>query len=177
MLSLIFVFLFPGLRIRLLEEEEEEEGLTVSLSDCLSSLSVGEWDDDVLSDLWHFKLSFLWNLRTTSSGFSFPSLLTFTAAGQTYKPVVICEIGDLNKEVLSVHTSPCVVNFSALQWQQVESLFISFQRNHVFSCYTRGKAWAQLLKGFLQSLTFKQMLSPDMKYKWCFKHFFTMPGM
>ena len=52
MLSLIFVFLFPGVRIRLLEEEEEEEeGLTVSLSDCLSSLSVGEWDDDVLSDL------------------------------------------------------------------------------------------------------------------------------
>ncbi|KAM8736934.1 protein FAM216A isoform 1-T2 [Acanthopagrus schlegelii] len=37
-------------RIRLLEEEEEE-GLTDSLSDCLSSLSVGEWDDDVLSDL------------------------------------------------------------------------------------------------------------------------------
>ncbi|XP_073338819.1 protein FAM216A [Pagrus major] len=39
-------------RIRLLEEEEqEEEGLNDSLSDCLSSLSVGEWDDDVLLDL------------------------------------------------------------------------------------------------------------------------------
>lgn len=42
--SFIFVFLFPGVL-------EEEEGLTDSLSDCLSSLSVGEWDDDVLSDL------------------------------------------------------------------------------------------------------------------------------
>lgn len=121
--SFIFVFLHPGVL-------EEEEGLTDSLSDCLSSLSVGEWDDDVLSDLWHFTLSFLWNLRTTSKRFSFPSLFTFIAAGQTYKPVVICQIGDLNKEVFSVYTSPCVVNFSALQWQQEES-FCSFHLKEI----------------------------------------------
>ncbi|XP_040916029.1 uncharacterized protein LOC121196898 [Toxotes jaculatrix] len=42
-------------RIRLLEEEEEEEeeeeGLDDFLSESLSSLSVGEWDDDTVSDL------------------------------------------------------------------------------------------------------------------------------
>nr|XP_033499395.1 protein FAM216A [Epinephelus lanceolatus] len=39
-------------RTKLLEEEEEEdEGLDDSLSECLSSLSVGQWDDDTLSDL------------------------------------------------------------------------------------------------------------------------------
>ncbi|XP_074517135.1 protein FAM216A isoform X1 [Sebastes fasciatus] len=38
-------------RIRLLEEDEEEEGLDDSLSVCLSSLSLGEWDDDTFSDL------------------------------------------------------------------------------------------------------------------------------
>ncbi|GLD47609.1 uncharacterized protein AKAME5_000173300 [Lates japonicus] len=39
-----------GARIRLLKEEEEE-GLDDSLSDCLSSLSMGDWDDDILSEL------------------------------------------------------------------------------------------------------------------------------
>ncbi|XP_038585155.1 uncharacterized protein LOC119910561 [Micropterus salmoides] len=39
-------------RIKLLEEEqEEEEGLDDSLSECLSLLSLGEWDDDIISDL------------------------------------------------------------------------------------------------------------------------------
>ncbi|KAG8013093.1 hypothetical protein GBF38_021299 [Nibea albiflora] len=39
-------------RITLLEDEDEdEEGLHDSLSDCLSSLSLGEWDDDTFSDL------------------------------------------------------------------------------------------------------------------------------
>ncbi|TMS21770.1 Protein FAM216A [Larimichthys crocea] len=39
-------------RITLLEDkDEEEEGLNDSLSDCLSSLSMGEWDDDTFSDL------------------------------------------------------------------------------------------------------------------------------
>ncbi|XP_051241359.1 protein FAM216A [Dicentrarchus labrax] len=39
-------------RMRLLEkEEEEEEGLDDSLSECLSSLSLGEWNDDTFSDL------------------------------------------------------------------------------------------------------------------------------
>ncbi|XP_026196057.1 protein FAM216A [Anabas testudineus] len=33
------------------EEEEEEEGLNDSLSDCLSLLSLGDWDDDSFSDL------------------------------------------------------------------------------------------------------------------------------
>ncbi|KAE8290325.1 hypothetical protein D5F01_LYC12047 [Larimichthys crocea] len=41
-----------GARITLLEDkDEEEEGLNDSLSDCLSSLSMGEWDDDTFSDL------------------------------------------------------------------------------------------------------------------------------
>ncbi|TKS87212.1 Protein FAM216A [Collichthys lucidus] len=41
-----------GARITLLEDEdEEEEKLNDSLSDCLSSLSMGEWDDDTFSDL------------------------------------------------------------------------------------------------------------------------------
>ncbi|TKS87180.1 Protein FAM216A [Collichthys lucidus] len=41
-----------GARITLLEDEDEDEkGLNDSLSDCLSSLSVGEWDDDTFSDL------------------------------------------------------------------------------------------------------------------------------
>ncbi|KAG7219889.1 hypothetical protein INR49_018767 [Caranx melampygus] len=40
-------------RISLLEEEEEddEEGADDSLSDCLSSLFLGEWDDDAFTDL------------------------------------------------------------------------------------------------------------------------------
>lgn len=42
--------LLPGARIRLLEEEDEE-GLDDSLSECLSSLSLGDWDDDTFSDL------------------------------------------------------------------------------------------------------------------------------
>ncbi|XP_044022222.1 protein FAM216A [Siniperca chuatsi] len=42
-------------RIKLLEEEEEEEeGLGDCLRECLSSLSLGEWDDDTFSDLRHF---------------------------------------------------------------------------------------------------------------------------
>lgn len=49
----MFPFSLPGARIRLLaeEEEEEEEGLDDSLSECLSSLSLGDWDDDTFSDL------------------------------------------------------------------------------------------------------------------------------
>lgn len=48
----MFLFLSPGARITLLEDkDEEEEGLNDSLSDCLSSLSMGEWDDDTFSDL------------------------------------------------------------------------------------------------------------------------------
>lgn len=33
------------------EEDDDDEGLEDSLSECLSSLSVGEWDDDDFSDL------------------------------------------------------------------------------------------------------------------------------
>ncbi|KAL7379829.1 hypothetical protein ABVT39_006637 [Epinephelus coioides] len=42
-----------GARTKLLEEDEEEEDerLDDSLSECLSSLCVGQWDDDTLSDL------------------------------------------------------------------------------------------------------------------------------
>lgn len=47
----MFLFLSPGARIRLEDKDEEEEGLNDSLSDCLSSLSMGEWDDDTFSDL------------------------------------------------------------------------------------------------------------------------------
>lgn len=46
------LFLLPGARIRE-EEEEEEEGLDVSLSECVSSVSIGEWDEDALSDSQH----------------------------------------------------------------------------------------------------------------------------
>ncbi|XP_039897406.1 protein FAM216A isoform X2 [Simochromis diagramma] len=41
----------PGARIRLSDEEEEQGGPNDSLSECLSSLSVGGWDGDSLSDL------------------------------------------------------------------------------------------------------------------------------
>uniref|UniRef100_A0A3P8PHG8 Protein FAM216A n=1 Tax=Astatotilapia calliptera TaxID=8154 RepID=A0A3P8PHG8_ASTCA len=40
-----------GARIRLSDEEEEQGGPNDSLSECLSSLSVGGWDGDSLSDL------------------------------------------------------------------------------------------------------------------------------
>jgi len=33
------------------KKEEEEEGLDNYLSECLSSLSMGDWDDDNLSNL------------------------------------------------------------------------------------------------------------------------------
>lgn len=49
----MFCFVVSGSRIRLLEEEEEEkdEGGDDSLGDCLSSLFLGEWDDDAFTDL------------------------------------------------------------------------------------------------------------------------------
>ncbi|XP_051806687.1 protein FAM216A isoform X2 [Acanthochromis polyacanthus] len=40
-----------GTRISLMEEDDDDEGLEDSLSECLSSLSVGKWDDDDFSDL------------------------------------------------------------------------------------------------------------------------------